>query len=173
MYSTTSSDKFWMNKYKFTRAGFEPATSGLTCRCAVLFHTTRWLWGRSKASRLVCLGSFSILVLYSFSRVSISLKWYGNKIATGALPTELTSPVLAVSLFCQYLCSGRSEVIQPYMPTLINLKVSSFIFLFTKENSIVLINKDSYRICIFNIHNNSIVSLIELQCIMYELMHNS
>ena len=24
----------------------------------------------------------------------------------GALPTELTSPILAVSLFCQYLCSG-------------------------------------------------------------------
>ena len=26
-------DKFWMNKEKFTRAGFERATSGLTCRC--------------------------------------------------------------------------------------------------------------------------------------------
>ena len=25
-------DKFWMNKEKFTRAGFEPATSGFTCR---------------------------------------------------------------------------------------------------------------------------------------------
>ena len=25
-------DKFWMNKEKLTRAGFEPATSGLTCR---------------------------------------------------------------------------------------------------------------------------------------------
>ena len=25
-------DKFWINKEKFTRAGFEPATSGLTCR---------------------------------------------------------------------------------------------------------------------------------------------
>ena len=24
--------KFWMNKEKLTRAGFEPATSGLTCR---------------------------------------------------------------------------------------------------------------------------------------------
>ena len=24
----------------------------------------------------------------------------------GALPTELSSPTLAVSLFCQYLCSG-------------------------------------------------------------------
>ena len=39
-------DEVWMNKEKFTRAGFEPATSGLTC------------------------------------------------------------PILAVSLFCQYLCSG-------------------------------------------------------------------
>ena len=27
-------DKFWMNKDKFTKAGFEPATSGLTCRCS-------------------------------------------------------------------------------------------------------------------------------------------
>ena len=42
-------DKFWMNKDKFTRVGFEPATSG----------------------------------------------W-----RAGALPTELTSPILAVSLFC-------------------------------------------------------------------------
>ena len=25
---------FWINKVKFTRAGFEPATSGLTCRCS-------------------------------------------------------------------------------------------------------------------------------------------
>ena len=25
---------FWMNKEKFTRTGFEPATSGLTCRCS-------------------------------------------------------------------------------------------------------------------------------------------
>ena len=34
--------------------------------------------GLSKASRLVCLGPVSMLVLYSFSRVSISLKWYGK-----------------------------------------------------------------------------------------------
>ena len=38
----------------------------------------------------------------------------------GALPTELTSPILAVSLFCQYLCSGapvRShETIYMYCP---------------------------------------------------------
>ena len=27
-------DKFWMNKEKLTRAGFEPATSRLTCRCS-------------------------------------------------------------------------------------------------------------------------------------------
>ena len=27
----------------------------------------------------------------------------------GALPTELTSPILAVSLFCQYLCSGGTS----------------------------------------------------------------
>ena len=27
----------------------------------------------------------------------------------GALPTELTSPILAVSLFCQYLCSGGAS----------------------------------------------------------------
>ena len=33
----------------------------------------------------------------------------------GALPTELSSPILAVSLFCQYLCSGRqSELMKPY-----------------------------------------------------------
>ena len=35
----------------------------------------------------------------------------------GALPTELStcSPTLAVSLFCQYLCSGcQSEVMKPY-----------------------------------------------------------
>ena len=33
-----------------------------------------------------------------------------------ALPTELTSPILAVSLFCQYLCLGgrQSEVMKPY-----------------------------------------------------------
>ena len=30
-------DKFWMNKEKFTRAGFESATSGLTCR-----RSTNW-----------------------------------------------------------------------------------------------------------------------------------
>ena len=46
-------DKFWINKDKFTRVGYEPATSGLTRR----------------------------------------------------IPTELTSPILAVSLCCQYLCS--------------------------------------------------------------------
>ena len=45
-----------MNKDKLTRAGFEPATSGLR-----------------------------------------------------PLPTELTSPILAVSLFCQYLCSGGTS----------------------------------------------------------------
>ena len=27
-------DKCWMNKETFTRAGLEPATSGLTCRCS-------------------------------------------------------------------------------------------------------------------------------------------
>ena len=41
----------------------------------------------------------------------------------GPLPTELTSPILAVSLFCQYLCLGEgggapirshSEAIHPY-----------------------------------------------------------
>ena len=31
-WETHNIDKFWMNKDKFTRAGFEPATSGLTCR---------------------------------------------------------------------------------------------------------------------------------------------
>ena len=51
---------FGMNKEKFTRAGFESATSGLTC-------------------------------------------------AAGALPTELTSPILAVCLFCQYLCSAGAS----------------------------------------------------------------
>ena len=45
----TCLDTFWMNKETFTRAGFEPATSG-----------------------------------------------------PGAPPTELTSPILTVSLFCQY-----------------------------------------------------------------------
>ena len=30
-------DQFWMNKEKFTGAGFEPATSGLTCR-----RSTNW-----------------------------------------------------------------------------------------------------------------------------------
>ena len=32
LYQRRSMVKFWMNKEKFTRAGFEPATSGLTCR---------------------------------------------------------------------------------------------------------------------------------------------
>ena len=48
-------DNFWMNKEKFTRVGFEPATSGLK------------------------------------------------------VPTELSSPILAVSLFCQYICSAGTS----------------------------------------------------------------
>ena len=64
----TSYRTFWMNKEQFTRAGLEPATSGLTCR-----YSTNW-----------------------------------------------NSPILAVSVFCQYLCSGgggggrQSEVMKPY-----------------------------------------------------------
>ena len=31
-FSFFSKNKCWINKEKFTRAGFEPETSGLTCR---------------------------------------------------------------------------------------------------------------------------------------------
>ena len=35
---------------------------------------------------------------------------------TGALPTELSSPTLAVSLFCQYLCSGAPVIFNVSWP---------------------------------------------------------
>ena len=37
IFTIFSLDKFWMNKEKLTRGGFEPATSGLTCR-----RSTNW-----------------------------------------------------------------------------------------------------------------------------------
>ena len=46
----------------------------------------------SKASQLVCLGPFSMLVLYSFSRVSISLKWYPSIVVSSAGHTKQSGP---------------------------------------------------------------------------------
>ena len=36
---------FWMDKEKLTRAGFEPATSGLTCRCSTNWANEPYIGG--------------------------------------------------------------------------------------------------------------------------------
>ena len=102
-----------MNKEKFTRAGLESATSGLTCHAGRVFFPQE---ERGHSYEIpIC---FNLL---SFKKKFFKKKCFSKmapflleKNAAGALPTELSSPTLAVSLFCQYLRGRQSEVMKPY-----------------------------------------------------------
>ena len=66
----------------------------------------------------VCVILFEIRSAYTLTKFKHKFGWTKNNLLeqdlnlrppdwrAGALPTELSSPTLAVSLFCQYLCSG-------------------------------------------------------------------